>query len=69
MSIEWDAFVSDLPSMSSCVAEMIASDMSFPVGYERAIIVDFVNNMCDTMQDVTAWSSETFDEFTTSMMN
>ena len=68
MTDEWDDFVFNLPKMNSCVAEMIFNDMSFPCGNERAII-DFVNNVCDTMQDSHAWSSDTFNEFVNNMMN
>lgn len=67
MTDEWVAFVFNLTSMSSCVAEMIASDMSFPGVNERAI-VDFVINMCDTIKDSNAWSSDMFNEFLNAMI-
>ena len=60
MTNDWAAFVFNLLSMDSCVAEMIAGDMSY--GNEH-VFVDFVNNMCDVKENGQELSSEIFNEF------
>jgi hypothetical protein len=59
MTSEWDDFIFNLSNINSSVARMIASEMLSPVECEVAII-DFVNNVCETMQNVSEWSPESF---------
>ena len=60
MTPEWDHFIMNLPNMSSSLALMIVDDMMW--SNEQAV-VEFVNNMCDTIENANELNAELFDNF------
>jgi len=68
MTTEWNEFISNFPGMSTHIVFTIWQDMMHS-WEDDLIITDFVNMMCDTMHNSSAWSQDTFDKFKLLMTN
>lgn len=69
MTQEWSDFILNLPNRSATSVYSFWQEMDHTWDTNDFVIMDFVNMMCQTMQNKEAWDSDIYQNFVSFMMD